>query len=89
MRSVRKCPSIGSGRRCLMARTMLKKLCITKAYPTFLKIIEIELTGHFGIEKLLKARCQEKNTRPAVATDTCPSLKGLGRDCLCLLIGRA
>ena len=35
-----------------------------------------------------RTRCQEKNTRPAVATNTCPLLKKLGRDCLYLPIGR-
>ena len=37
IRSGRRRPSPGSGRRCLMAGRMSRELCITKACPTFLK----------------------------------------------------
>ena len=50
------------------------------------KIIRIELTSHFGIEKLSRA-CYKKFLAVA-ATNTFPLLKRLGRDCLCLSIGR-
>ena len=58
-----------------------------------LEIIRTELIGRYHDEDTLALRRLEnslpgKNTRPAVAPDTCPSLKGLGRDCLYLPIGR-
>ena len=49
---------------------------ISKACPMFLKIIRIELTSHFGIEKSSRARCQEILRRPAVAPDTYSSSEG-------------
>ena len=45
---------------------------ISNTCPTFLKIIRIELTSHFSIEKSSRACCQEILRRPAVATNTCP-----------------
>ena len=56
---------------------------IIKDYLTFLKISKIELSGHFGIEKLSRACYQERT--PSLQLLPIPIHKSqLGWDCLCL-----
>ena len=54
---------------------------ISKACLTFLNIIRIELTSHFGIEKSSRTRCQEKTFGLQSLPIPVHELR-LGRNCL-------
>ena len=78
MRSGRRRPSLGLGQGCLIAGKMLKKLCITKAYPMFLKSLELI----WLLRKLVARKCFKDLELPPI------NQLQLGRDYLYLPIGR-
>ena len=92
MRSGRKRPKPRSRRRCLMAKRMSRELCIIKACLTFLKLSK--LSWLVGI--MMRALWHWENSRTCCQERT-PGLQSLpipvhqsqlGRDCLCLPMGR-